>query len=929
MVSQHEQRNPIEVLAEEFVQRHRRGEGPTVEEYAKAHPGLSDEIQRLFPAMVAMEQVKTLVVDSSDRPIELRIDKLEKLGDYRIVREIGRGGMGIVYEAEQQSLGRLVAVKVFPQQILGDSRQLQRFRREARVAALLHHTNIVQVFGVGDQDGLSYYVMQLIRGVSLDRVIDQLADPTSGAAGSIDDTSLRSDTVETGHGSVPFTPTAAASALLGAGLDALGATDGDSSCSGSSRSTAVLSCHHPYWRRVAQMGAQVGEALQYAHTHGTLHRDIKPANLLLDPNGTVWVTDFGVAKAVTQEQLSRPGDVLGTLRYMSPEQLEGVCDARSDIYSLGLTLYELIAWRPAFSDSNENGLIHRKLEQDPTLPRKLQPGVPRDLETIVLKAIARDPKRRYQAADQLVDDLTRFLDGRPIRARRVRLAEQLWRWSRRNPAVASLSMLLVLVILSSFAAVSWKWHDADAEKRRALEENHRAESNLTLALDSMGEFLDRFESTWMAHPLDPESEKDDTSFHVAVSDRSAAILEDALVFYDQFATQNASNPRLQHDTANAHRRVGDIYQRLGEYGKAKIAYSRAIEIYEVQSRQFAQNSDLVLLTASTLNQLGRVDKILGRFEDARTQYSQARQVLKERVDDSPQFRYELAHTHSNLGSVLWHLREPAEAKHNDRLAIQFLEQLVTGHPKKTEYRLALARAYRRYHPAVTEKADGRGREWFRAEAVSIMELLVEEFPKVPDYQCELSETLATISFESLGFAGVGNYPRDQPTPESLLRRAVDLARRITEEYPEIPRYRGTLARAQKDLAWLLYTTNRPRQSEPRIVEAVVIYEELWEEFPAVKAYQFFLAMALHSHGDILRGIGRLTESRQAMERAIEQLQSYSSEKPDSAFCQGMLARQNDSLAKTLTRLGAEEEAAEATRQAKEIRASFEEMFKRE
>ncbi|NQT16718.1 MAG: protein kinase [Planctomycetes bacterium] len=159
MVHQHEQRNPIEVLAEQFILRRRRGEGQTVDEYASTHPELADEIRRLFPAIIAMEQVKTFVVESGDRPIELRVDKLEQLGDYRILREIGRGGMGIVYEAEQQSLGRLVAVKVFPQQVLGDSRQLQRFRREARVAALLHHTNIVQVFGVGDQDGLSYYVM--------------------------------------------------------------------------------------------------------------------------------------------------------------------------------------------------------------------------------------------------------------------------------------------------------------------------------------------------------------------------------------------------------------------------------------------------------------------------------------------------------------------------------------------------------------------------------------------------------------------------------------------------------------------------------------------------------------------------------------------------------------------------------------------------
>ncbi|NQT16719.1 MAG: serine/threonine protein kinase, partial [Planctomycetes bacterium] len=582
--------------------------------------------------------------------------------------------------------------------------------------------------------------------MSLDRVIEQLRDPASNGGEPVAESAAWSESDEPGQVSVPFTAGEAARAVLNGGFEAWSASHGRSSCSTSSRSikrsstvdtdgpsqlappegddvpqrassvrkspATVLPSHHRYWRSVAQIGLQVGEALRYAHTHGTLHRDIKPGNLLLDPKGTVWVTDFGVAKAITQEQLSRTGDVVGTLRYMPPEQLKGDCDARSDIYSLGLTLYELITLCPAFGETGEDGLIRWKLEKNPTRPRKLQPRVPRDLETIVLKAIARDPMRRYGTAGELVDDLTRFLDGRPIRARRVGPAERLWRWSRRNPAIASLSTLLLLVVLGSFAAISWKWRETESEKTRALEENRRAESNLSLALDSMGQFLDRFESTWMAHPRDPENEEADLDFHVAVSGRSATILEDALVFYDQFAAQNAANPRLQRDTANAHRRVGEIHERLGEYGKAENAYRRAIRIYVAQSRRFAEDSTLVLLTASTLNQLGRLDKILGRFEDARMHFSQARQVLVERTDDSPQFRYELAHTHGNLGGVLWHLRKPGEAARNDRQAIQLLERLVAEHPEKVEHRLALARAYRRYHPPAVMGTDNRKRGWY-------------------------------------------------------------------------------------------------------------------------------------------------------------------------------------------------------------------------
>ena len=427
----------------------------------------------------------------------------------------------------------------------------------------------------------------------------------------------------------------------------------------------------------------------------------------------------------------------------------------------------------------------------------------------------------------------------------------------------------------------------------------------------MGKFLDRFESTGMAHPQDPENPDTSLGFRVAVSDEGAAILEDALVFYGQFAEQNAANPRLQRDTANAHRRVGEIYERLGDYDKAETAYRRAIEICLRQSRQ-AAGPDVTLLMASTFNQLGHVEMILGRLEEGRVHFNQARQVLATRVDDSPQCQYELAHTHGNLGSVLWYLQRGPAAVHNDRQAIELLKQLVSEYPEQAEYRLALARAYRRYHPPAGVSRDGNTREWFRAEAVSIIRELAAEYPTVPDYRCELSETLATVSFESIVFKGRGFQ-------EFQLRRAVGLAKGITDEYPEIPRYRGALARSKKDLARLLLDTNRSNEAESLAAAAVVLYEDLWSEFPDVRAYQFFLASALHAHGDILRDIDRLSESRQAIQRAIEEQESYLAASPNAAFGNSMLALYYDGLAATLTALEADKEAAEAVRRAEEIR----------
>src|SRR5262249_47039468 len=194
-----------------------------------------------------------------------------------------------------------------------------------------------------------------------------------------------------------------------------------------------------YFRSVARLGVQVAEALEHAHRQGVLHRDIKPSNLLLDTASTVWVTDFGLAKGEDSEELTQPGDVVGTLRYLAPERLDGRSEPRSDVYSLGLTLYELLTLRPALDDSHRARLIERIREESPPPPSKLDRRIPRDLETIVLKAIAKEPDDRYATAEALAEDLRRFLADRPILARRVPFPELLWRWCRRNPLVSGLA----------------------------------------------------------------------------------------------------------------------------------------------------------------------------------------------------------------------------------------------------------------------------------------------------------------------------------------------------------------------------------------------------------------------------------------------------------------------------------------------------------
>jgi WD40 repeat protein/serine/threonine protein kinase len=366
-----------------------------------------------------------------------------QLGDFRILREIGRGGMGVVYEAEQISLNRRVALKVLPFAAVLDPRQLMRFKHEAQAAAMLKHPNIVSVHAVGCDRAVHFYAMELVEGESLAQIVEQLR------AGSKEQ-GARSKTPEL-HAPSSSLP---ADTVPVASLPTLHAP--------SSSLPAYSSREH--FRHIAQFGIQAAEALHYAHEMGIVHRDIKPSNLLVNSQGHLWVTDFGLATTQTDTGLTMTGELLGTLRYMSPEQAAGdraKTDYRTDIYSLGITLFELLTGQPAFADTDRKLLLRRILEDNPQPPRSIDPAIPRDLETIVLKATEKDPQARYDSAAELAADLQRFCDEKPIRARRTSRAERAWRWSKRNRVIAALSITVAtLITLVAVTAPLIAWRQA-------------------------------------------------------------------------------------------------------------------------------------------------------------------------------------------------------------------------------------------------------------------------------------------------------------------------------------------------------------------------------------------------------------------------------------------------------------------------------------
>ncbi len=392
----------------------------------------------------------------------------QRIGDFEIVRELGRGGMGVVYEARQVSLNRRVALKVLSGGLGLAPKAVQRFRLEAEAAAKLHHTNIVPVYAIAEEQGTHFYAMELIDGPSLDHVIRQMRQETGSAAS---------------------TPIASAGGKLSADLAQTGpyvySPPGCGATTGLSSSS--IGSGGGYFDTVARLIAEVADALDYAHQQGIVHRDMKPSNLLLSPAGRLSVNDFGLARMLEQPGMTMTGEFVGTPAYMSPEQItagRAPLNHRTDVYSLGATLYELLTLQRPFAGERRDEVIAQIMHKEPKSPRKVTPNVPMDLETICLKAMEKDPDRRYQTAGALADDLRRYVNRFAISARRTGPAERLRKWVRRHPGLATaVGLAVVATVLTGFIVLqSWRNRQertaaAETARQKLLtEKEQRAES---------------------------------------------------------------------------------------------------------------------------------------------------------------------------------------------------------------------------------------------------------------------------------------------------------------------------------------------------------------------------------------------------------------------------------------------------------------------
>lgn len=775
----------VDRILDDVLNAARRGQPLVLDEYYLRYPELAEELRELLPTMLLMECPQTPLTarKSAFGNGLLSVARVAPpvLNDFAIVSEIGRGAMGVVYEAIQLALKRRVALKVLYPTVRPNEKYLRRFLREAEIAARLHNTNIVPVYEAGESEGCFYYAMQLIEGSNLQRLIetsgsgfdDQHSRPTIQSLMSHAETMPQSDR---GQSRDEFQGGVSAGTTLSTGLI---------------HSTEAC----------AKIILQVADGLHYAHQRGILHRDIKPSNIIIDPENRAWIADFGLAMADDDTALTDTGDVVGTIRYLSPERFQGQCDHRSDVYALGVTLYEALHCRPFWSAAGRAQLVQQILSGRYSSSGSRPYNCPGDLRRIVEKATQQEPTQRYQTADQLAEDLRRFLDGRPILARQLSVFRRGYLWARRNPVVSSLTILLLLLATGSAIVTGSLTYRASSLRAESLRNFQEAKRNLGFLLETVDK---------VCLCLGQDQRLNRPEFQ----DLRHQLLRMVIEFNHQFDGVPEIEMEMRFLTAQANVRLGSLTSgddTLTESaGYLDTARTVLVKLHESAPTRV----DIGLELARCLREFAMVEWKMGLRESAFERNVLAielSQSFKGAEELEGEIQVELARTRLVMGDFLTDFGSRDEAEGYYLQAIDSLERLNARYPHDRNNLTELGQAHARLgHCYLANLRFWRKAETPLGRAAELYELAEALQPGNPDLAAKRAQVLK----QQAKFLFVGGQRVDAVNQLELAR---PLLADLVQKHTSVAQYRSQYAFHLKQMVVYRSTLDR---KDPEITSCI-------------------------------------------------------------------------------------------------------------
>jgi serine/threonine protein kinase/tetratricopeptide (TPR) repeat protein len=862
----------LELLYTEFVVREQLGQEPRPAEWLASFPQWHAELAQLFEIHALVSDGQTLARGLSATHDEAGAavatdhahadDRCFRVvGGYEIREEIGRGGMGVVYQARQRGLDRIVALKmILPPH---GERERARFRTEAEATAKLSHPNIVAIYEVGQEGDLPFLSMEFVAGKGLDKL---LAD-------------------------APMAPRAAASLLL-----------------------------------------TLARAVSYAHEQGIVHRDLKPANIMLAADAMPKITDFGLAREVATAQVVAKGlsetpasvAIVGTPSYMAPEQCDssGSIGPAADIYSLGAILYETLTGRPPFRGQTALDILDLVRSQEAVPPSRLAPKISRDLETICLKCLAKQPKQRYASAADLAEDLRRFLAGQPVRARPVPRIEHAMRWCQRNPLPAALAggiaLLLVAGTAVSTSLAVWALNEKTSAAEHARHAEESAEQAGTSAQEEqaareLAEY--RFAQAEKAVEQYLDGIENDARLKEAdFFDLRKQLLSSAMAFYEDFIQAKPGDAKLEAKRGRAYGRLALLRRQVGEHARSAADYRQMTSIFQKLAADFPAVPEHRQNQARGHHGLSVQLRELGRPKEALDEVRQAIALQEDLVAALPTvaaYRQDLAKAHHMLGTLLFGLGNHEAAVSEYQQVFSLEQPLAEQFPTNPAYRLDLSRSHNNLANVLYSLGKRAEAVDEMRQALSLKLALVAEFPKVAAYRQDLASSRFNLGH-------VFNELRQTAEAEAEHRQAMALRKSLADEYPTVPAYRLDLARSHYHLGRLL-RNDKPLEAETELQKALTLRTKLNAEVFGVPEYRADLATSHAGLGSIHRALGKLAEATTGFQNAIDVWLPLLEEFPELHTHRSSMASHMNSLAILLRENGKLVEARQMHNQAIEHR----------